>query len=281
MKIAILTPVSDRDYYQKFAEQYWYTVKKAIEKISWRKDISFYICLGLPNMDFNSDIESDYGRLKGLREVYYKSIVIKTNPGRFQLLSEAHKTCKADFYTFLDFDDQLTPYYFEAFQETWNSYSNPDIILGLMIRKSGERLLPKAYLCFRPGRGETDTDMMLSGTFGNSLCGRFFSRTLVEKVITKYAGFVDRSGFGEEFCLHHMLFFNKTSIISFCDSLYLWNYGDFNTTSKTIDKDVAEANIAESLKYVPKKYVKELKERYRILLEDCISSMITVEPQEE
>ena len=282
MKIAILTPVSDVDYYTRFKSQYWESLKSSIKLIAWKKEVSFEICIGVPDMSFKKDILEDFDEefegVDGVDVKLYKTDVI---PGRYQPLIQSFKD--SDFYTFVDFDDEVDSGYFYEFQRSVsNRFINPEITVGNAVRKLGTKIIPKWYLCWRPRRGESNTDFFINGSYGNVVWGRFFSSELVKRVIDKYPDpkQVDRKGFGEEYCLHHLLWFCHLDTVHFTDSLYYWNYGNYDTLSKTIDRKQAEENIRASLKYVPKGYKQKLEERYMTLLEDCIvDSPNVVDPQ--
>jgi len=299
MKIAILTPISDPNYYSMYKDIYWDSIRKALVSASLEKDLSFNICIGTESTV--NEHETSQGTILsrmiaressecvslGIVESVTIYETAKT-PGRFELLCKAFKDVDADYYTFVDFDDELDKNYFLKFNDVVrNEEIKPEIVVAQAVRKKGDLIMPKPYLVWRKEGDESDTEMFINGRYGNVIWGRFFSRDLVKRVCEAYKddNTIDRKGWGEEYVLHTLLFFSSQTALKFCDSMYLWNYGTAATTlSKRINEDEAKGNInaSVSLPIVDFNYKERLRNRLYGLLETCIAACpVEKDPQKE
>lgn len=270
-KLAILTPVSSLSYYKKFNTQFWDSIDDAMFYSGRQFELS--VILGVENYNFEELLKQDTEDCQFLRGFNVEVIKVSGNPCRFELLKKAYND-KYDYYMFLDFDDELNMEYFNNLSKAVDKYRKSDIIVGLAVRKLKNSIIPKKYLCWRPDPNQTEDEYFYSGNYGNNIWGRLFSKKLVKRVIDKYGELkgIDRRGFGEEWCLHHILWFNRETPVGYSDSLYLWNYGNMRTLSKTINFPEAMLNIESSLNFVPPKKRRVLRSRYIKLLNDCMNS---------
>ena len=269
--IEIMTSVSDETYYSRFSSQFLGSLKTATENVPLCCDVDFILLIGVLKSGLTEEFKD---KIEFQVDLYLKDrvklhiVALDSIPGRNSLLYS--NSIQASYYTFIDFDDEVHPHYFKNFLDAVKVNKSWDYIIGHAVRKDGDTLIPKDYLKWRPTTSMSK--FFLNGEFGNNIWGRFFSDSLIQRILKSgNYSLQDNTGFGEEWNLHNQLFFSALYLGS-CDSLYYWNYGDRNTLSKTIDVSVAKENIEKALEFVPDRYKEPYRERYEKLLDLCLKS---------
>ena len=271
--VTIMTPIgSNLSYYNKYMDHYWSSLYKAVVESTEECDIT--ICLRIfGEGDLNISKVMDDASSTNIYEFAKLDIKLLEGkgPARGTLLKEAVKL-DTDYYVYLDFDDSIGRYYFQDFAN--KSHEGFEQIIPVPVREYDKLILPKSYLDWRPLPKDTFDTFFTSERYGHMIWGRFYSRSLIKRVIDQIDETYDRLGWGEEYKLLNLLYFNTQDLskIGYCNSLYKWNYGDGTSLSKNIELNDALENIRESITVIPDALKYCVQEMYEVLLFRCFKN---------